>query len=86
MYKKKDLIISALARFIPGLIIIAAILFIPAGSIKYRNAWLFIGVLFIPMLFVIIYLVIHDPELLYKRLNTKEKKKNRKRKSYCSLL
>ena len=34
----------------------SAILFIPAGSVKFWNAWLFMGVLFIPMLFVIIYL------------------------------
>ena len=69
----------ALARFIPGTIIISALLFIPAGSIKFWNAWLFMGVLFIPMLFVIVYLITRDPELLFKRMNTNEKEKTQKK-------
>jgi protein-S-isoprenylcysteine O-methyltransferase Ste14 len=79
MYKKQQLIGMALARFIPGILIISAILFIPAGSIKFWNAWLFMGVLFIPMLFVVIYLIIRDPELLFKRMNTNEKEKTQKK-------
>jgi protein-S-isoprenylcysteine O-methyltransferase Ste14 len=79
MYKKQQLISKTLARFIPGIIIISALLFIPAGSIKFWNAWLFIGVLFIPMLFVIVYLIIRDPELLLKRMNTNEKEKTQKK-------
>jgi protein-S-isoprenylcysteine O-methyltransferase Ste14 len=78
MYNKKKLTGTALARFIPGILIISALLFIPAGSIKFWNAWLLIGVLFLPMLFVIFYLVVKDPELLYKRLNTKEKESSQK--------
>lgn len=69
----------ALARFIPGTIIISVLLFIPAGSIKFWNAWLFMGVLFIPMLFVIVYLITRDPELLFKRMNTNEKEKTQKK-------
>lgn len=78
MYTKKQLLFSALARYITGLVFIAAILFIPAGSITFWNAWLFIGILFIPMLFVIIYLVFRDPDLLYKRLKTRENEKTQK--------
>jgi len=74
----KRLIINAIARFLAGFITIAAILFIPAGSIRFWNAWLFMGVLFVPMLFVIGYLIVRDPELLYKRLNTSEKEKTQK--------
>lgn len=79
MYSKKKLIIMALSRFVPGIIIISALLFIPAGTVKFWNAWLFMGVLFIPMLFVILYLIIRDPELLYKRMNTNEKEKTQKK-------
>lgn len=79
MHTNKQLIGKALAKFIPGIIIISAILFISAGTIKFWNAWLFIGVLFIPMLFVMIYLVISDPELLYKRLRIQEKEKKQKK-------
>ena len=79
MYSKKKLISMALSRFIPGIMLISALLFIPAGSIKFWNAWLFMGVLFIPMLFVIIYLILRDPELLYKRMNTNEREKTQKK-------
>jgi protein-S-isoprenylcysteine O-methyltransferase Ste14 len=79
MYSKNKLIIMALGRLIPGIIIISALLFIPAGTLNFWNAWLFMGVLFIPMLFVIAYLIIYDPELLYKRMNTNEKEKTQKK-------
>jgi protein-S-isoprenylcysteine O-methyltransferase Ste14 len=78
MYNRKQLTGTALARFIPGILIISALLFIPAGSIRFWNAWLLIGVLFIPMIFVVFYLVKNDPELLHKRLNTREKEKTQK--------
>lgn len=79
MDSKNKLIRTALSRFIPGVIIMSALLFIPAGSVKFWNAWMFIGVLFIPMLFVIFYLIIRDPELLYKRLKTNEREKTQKK-------
>lgn len=79
MYKKRQLIIKSLTRFISGILIISALLFVPAGSIKFWNAWIFMGVLFIPMLFVIVYLVFRDPELLFKRMNTNEKEKTQKK-------
>jgi protein-S-isoprenylcysteine O-methyltransferase Ste14 len=79
MFTRKKLMTMALGRFIPGIILISALLFVPAGSIRFWNAWLFIGVLFVPMIFVIIYLIIRDPELLYKRMNTNEKEKTQKK-------
>ena len=86
MYKKQQLISKALARFIPGIIIISALMFISAGSIKYWNAWLFMGELFIPMLFVLVYLLIRDPELLLKRMNTNEKEKTQKKVVLITLI
>lgn len=79
MYPKNKLIKMVLGRLIPGIIIISVLLFIPAGSVKFWNAWLFMGVLFVPMLFVIIYLIIRDPELLFKRMNTNEREKTQKK-------
>ena len=79
MYSKNKLISIALSRFIPGVIIMSVLLFIPAGSVKFWNAWRFMGVLFIPMLFVIFYLIIRDPELLYKRMKTNEREKIQKK-------
>ena len=69
----KKLFIQAITKFIFGFTIIALLLFIPAGTLKYWNAWLFICILFIPMLIVGIILMIKNPDLLRKRLNSKEK-------------
>jgi protein-S-isoprenylcysteine O-methyltransferase Ste14 len=56
-----------------GLSTVSLLLFLPAGSIDYWNAWIFIGLLFIPMLITGIILLLKAPDLLAKRLNTKEK-------------
>ena len=74
----KKLFIQAITKFIFGLIIIALLLFISAGTLTYWNAWLFIGILFIPMFIVGIILMIKNPDLLRKRLNSKEKESKQK--------
>ena len=75
----EKLFIQAITKFVLGFIIIAFLLFISAGTLKYWNAWLFIGILFIPMLIVGIILMIKNPDLLRKRLNAKEKEDEQKR-------
>jgi protein-S-isoprenylcysteine O-methyltransferase Ste14 len=67
------LIFSTLTKFILGLLSVGALLFLPAGSIRYPNGWLFIALLFIPMLVLGAVLLVKAPELLKKRLNAKEK-------------
>ena len=74
----KKLFIQAITKFVLGFIIIAFLLFISAGTLKYWNAWLFIGILFVPMLIVGIILMIKNPDLLRKRLNAKEKEDEQK--------
>ena len=63
----------ALIKFVFGLILVGALLFLPAGSIEYLNGWLFIGHLFVPMLILGVILLIKAPELLEKRISVKEK-------------
>ena len=70
---------QAVIKFLLGFIIVSLILFIPAGTIYYWNAWLFLGVLFIPMFIVGIILMIKNPELLKKRLNAKENEGEQKK-------
>lgn len=67
------LLIRALTRYILGIILVGILLFLPAQSFKYWNAYLFMGLLFIPMLIVGIIMMIKSPELLKKRLNLKER-------------
>ena len=67
------LFFQAIIKFLLGVLIIGALLFIPAKSFEYWNAWLFMGLLFIPMFIAGIFLMVKNPELLRKRLNSKEK-------------
>jgi protein-S-isoprenylcysteine O-methyltransferase Ste14 len=75
----KKLFIQAIGKYLLGLILVLILLFIPAGTLNYWNAWLLIGVLFIPMLIAGIILMIKNPVLLRKRLNAKEKEEEQKR-------
>ena len=72
------LFFHAILKFIMGVIIIGALLFVPAQSFEFWNAWIFIGLLFIPMFIAGIVLMIKNPKLLKLRLNSKEKEKEQK--------
>ncbi len=74
----KKLLIQTISMYLLGLLLISILLFIPAGTMKYWNAWLLIGILFIPMLIVGIVLIIKNPALLRKRLKSKEKEPEQK--------
>ena len=67
------LLLSALSKFVMGIFLVGMLLFLPAGSFEFVNGWLFIGLLFIPMLILGAVLFIKAPALLEKRLNAKEK-------------
>lgn len=72
------LALKALTKVVLGFAAFGLILFLPAGTFYYHNAWLLIGLLFVPMLFLGILLFIKAPERLEKRLNAKEKEKTQK--------
>lgn len=73
MNSKGKLLINALVKFVFGIILMGVVLFLPAGTFRYPNAWLFIALLFIPMLLLGAILFLKAPDLLRKRLNSKEK-------------
>ena len=75
---KSKLLISGLAKLLSGLAMIAVMLFLPAGTWHYPYAWLFIGLLFVPMTIMGIWLFLRQPDLLAKRLNNKEKEQAQK--------
>ncbi len=72
------LFLQAIIKYIFGVLIIGALLFIPANSFDYWNGWLFMGLLFVPMFIAGIILMIKNPELLRKRLNAREKENEQK--------
>lgn len=75
---KIQLIIHATVKLIFGLGIIALLLFLPAGTWHYWNAWLLLALLFIPMICMGVVMLVSSPELLSKRLNNKEKEQTQK--------
>ncbi len=75
---KSSLFAKALIKFISGLIITIILIFIPAGSVRFLNGWIFTALLFVPMFIVGIILLIKNPTLLEKRLNAKEEQSGQK--------
>jgi protein-S-isoprenylcysteine O-methyltransferase Ste14 len=73
MKEKMKLMASAGIKLLMGLVLVGLLLFLPAGTMRFPGGWLFIAVLFMPMLIAGVVMALHSPELLKKRLNTKEK-------------
>jgi protein-S-isoprenylcysteine O-methyltransferase Ste14 len=69
------LFFQAILKFIAGVILVGLLVFLPAGTIKFFNGWLFMAVLFIPMFIAGVVMLFKNPELLKKRLNAKEKER-----------
>ena len=69
---------QALIKFAAGLLLVGVLLFIPAGSVKYWQAWLLICILFIPMFIAGLIMMKTSPELLRKRLNAREEEGEQK--------
>ena len=69
----KGLLTQALAKFFLGVIVLGILLFLPAGSFRYWQGWLLMGILFVPMFAAGLVMMGKNPELLRKRLNAKEK-------------
>ncbi len=72
------LLASALTKFIFGIVLVGALLFLPAWTFDYFGAWLFLGILFIPMMIMGIVMFIKSPSLLEKRLANREKERAQK--------
>lgn len=66
------LLIQAIIKFSLGIVLVGLLIFLPAGSFSYMNGWIFMGILFIPMLLAGIVMMFKNPYLLEKRLNAKE--------------
>lgn len=72
------LLFQALTKLILGLVLVGILLFLPAGTLAYPGAWLFLSLLFLPMLILGTVLLIKAPKLLEKRLNHREKESTQK--------
>ena len=74
----KKLLLQAVIKFLSGVVLLAVLLFWPAGTFQYPQAKLLMIVLFIPMFLAGLVMMVKDPELLRKRLNMKENESEQK--------
>jgi protein-S-isoprenylcysteine O-methyltransferase Ste14 len=78
MSKPRSLATRLILRTVVSLVLVAAFLFLPAGSLRYWQGWVFMAVWFLPMLIASPYFLRNDPELVERRLQTKEKSSEQK--------
>jgi protein-S-isoprenylcysteine O-methyltransferase Ste14 len=72
------LLTQALTKFFLGVVILGLLIFLPAGSFRYWQGWLLMGILFVPMCVAGFVMMARNPELLRKRLDAKEKEAEQK--------
>ena len=72
------LFLEAIVKFTCGLLLVLALIFLPAGTVNYPYGWLLVGLLFVPMLIAGFVMLAKSPEFLKKRLDVKEKQATQK--------
>lgn len=72
------LLCNALIKVTLGILLVGAMVFLPAGTFAYAKGWLFMGLLFIPMVIAGFVMLFKAPKLLEKRLDAKEKQGEQK--------
>ena len=72
------LVVETLIKFTCGLLLVGLLIFLPAGTLSYTYGWLFVGLLFVPMLIAGFVMLAKSPEFLKKRLDAKEKQSAQK--------
>lgn len=70
---------QALAKLIAGMVLMAALLFIPASSLAWREGWLLMALLFVPMVVAGLVMMKRNPALLRRRLNAREQEQTQRR-------
>ena len=73
-----ELVRMVLTRYLGAILVLSAMFFLPAGTLAYGEAWVYLAILFITMLFVLIYLFKNDPELLARRMKIREREAEQK--------
>ena len=62
----------AIVKFLGGVLLLGVLLFLPAGTLRWRQGWLLMGILFVPMFAAGLVMMKKAPGLLEKRLNARE--------------
>ena len=72
---KKELLKEAITKIVVGIILIGLLLFIPAGTLSWLYGWIFMGVLFVPMLIAGIVMYFKAPDLLEQAQGKRDTKR-----------
>lgn len=72
------LFLSAIGKFLLGVLLVGLLIFLPAGTIFFFNGWLLMGILFVPMFCAGIVMMFKNPALLKSRLNAKEQQQEQR--------
>jgi protein-S-isoprenylcysteine O-methyltransferase Ste14 len=75
-----------LSRFALGFLVMGLFFFLPAGTLNYWEAWMYMLTLFVPLVFTLFYLLKNDPKLLERRMRTREKESEQRRILNLSLI
>ena len=76
---RKKLLLAGGLKMLSGLLVMRLLLFVPAGTWRYPGGWRLMALLFVPMPVVGVVLYVKAPELLEKRLNSREQEPEQKR-------
>ena len=75
---EKGLLKEAIIKFVSGVILIGVLVFLPAWDLHWRNGWILMAVLFVPMFFAGMVMYRKAPDLLRSRLKAKETQNEQK--------
>ena len=76
---QKRLAVQGIVKLLSGALTMGLLLFLPAGTLDYPGAWRLLCVFFIPAFILGLVLFIAKPELLAKRLRTREAEPEQRR-------
>lgn len=71
--RRGQLAAKAMVRFGVGFVILLAMLLLSAGTVAYWEAWVYLAILLVPLMLILVLLLVNDPELLERRMRTKER-------------
>ena len=69
---------KALFKYAAGLLAVGLLIFLPAGTLRFPRGWLFLSVLFLPMLVMGLVMLKKTPDLLKRRLDGKEEEQTQR--------
>ena len=72
---KNSLFLSAICKFLLGVLLVGVLIFLPAGTLRFAGGWLLMGILFVPMFGAGLMMLAKAPDLLHRRLDAKEKER-----------